>query len=86
MVQEKFTRAIGFRVGAVPMAVGGDMEGVEPGLAVFDPAVGVGEVAATGTDGFDFGTGQDDAGFNGLGDGVVMTRLAVMDFDRFQGT
>ena len=85
MMEEKFARTIRFRVGPVSMAVGGDVEGVEPGLPVFDAAVGMRQISASGTDGFDFGTGKDDAGLDGLGDGVMMTRLAVVDFDRFQG-
>ena len=86
VVEEEFAGAVGLRVGPVAVAVGGDVEGVEPGLAVFDPAVGVGEVASAGADGFDFGPGEDDAGLDRLGDGIVVTGLAVMDFDGFQGT
>ena len=85
MVEEEFAWTIRFGVGPVAVAVGGNMEGVEPGLAAFDASVGMGEIAAPGTDGFDFGSGQDDAGLDRLSDGVMMTRFAVMDFDRFQG-
>ena len=86
MVKEQFALTIRFRVGPVTMAVGGDMEGVEPGFTIFDASVGVGEIATASTDGFDFRTRQNNAGLNGLGNGVMMTGLAVMDFDRFQGS
>jgi len=46
------------------VAVGGDVEGVEPSFAVFDFAVGVGEVASACAQGFDFGTREDDSGFD----------------------
>ena len=45
-MKEEFTGAFGFEVRTIPMAVGGDVEGVEPSFAVFDFAVGVGEVAS----------------------------------------
>jgi hypothetical protein len=61
------------------------MEGVEPGFTIFDASVGVGEIATASTDGFDFGPCQNNARLDRLGDGVVMSRLSVMDFDRFQG-
>ncbi len=64
LVEKKFAGAVGFRVGPIAVAVGGDVERVKPSLAVFNPAERVGEVAVTGADGFDFGAGQDDAGFN----------------------
>ena len=86
MVKEQFALTIWFRVGPVTVAVGGDMEGVEPSFTIFDAGVGVCEIATASTDGFDFGTGQDNAGLDRLGDGVVMSGLAVMDFDRFQGS
>jgi len=63
-VEKEFPGSVGLRIGAVPVAVGSDVEGVEPGFAVFNPAEGVGEVAVAGADGFDFGAGQDDPGFN----------------------
>jgi len=85
MVQQKFARAIRLGIGSVAVAVGGDVKGVEPSLPVFNAAVGVGQVASAGPDGFDLGTRQNDTRLNRLGDGVVVTRLAVMDFDRFQG-
>ena len=86
MVKEQFALTIWFRVSPVTMAIGGDMEGVEPGFTIFDTGVGVGEIATAGADGFDFRTRQDNAGLDRLGDGVVMSSLAVMDFDRFQGS
>ena len=85
MMEEKFARTIRFGVGPIAVAIGGNVERVEPGFAVFDPSVGVGEVASTGANGFDFGSGEDDAGLDRLGDSVVVARLTVMDFDRFQG-
>ena len=63
-MEKEFPGSVGLRIGAVPVAVRRDMEGVEPGFAVFNPAERVGEVAVAGADGFDFGAGQDDAGFN----------------------
>ena len=86
MVKEQFALTIRFRVSPVAVAVGGDVEGVEPSFTIFDTGVGVGEIATASTDGFDFRTCQDNAGLNGLGNGVMMTGLAVMDFDRFQGS
>ena len=86
MVKEQFALTIRFRVGPVAVAVGGDVEGVEPSFTIFDTGVGVGEIATASTDGFDFRTRQDNAGLDRLGDGVVMSGLAVMDFDRFQGS
>jgi len=85
MMEEKFARTIRFRVGPVAVTVRCDVKGVKPSLAVFDATVGVGEIPASGTNGFDFGSGEDNAGLDRLGDGVVVARLAVMDFDRFQG-
>ena len=84
-MKEEFARAFGFEVGAVAVAVGGDVEGVEPSFAVFDFAVGVSEVAAASAKRFDFGSSQDDACFDRFGDGVVKTGFPVLDFDRFQG-
>jgi len=86
MVKEQFALTIRFRVGPVAVAIGSDVEGVEPSFTIFDASVGVGEIATASTDGFDFGSGQNDAGLNRLGNRVVMTGLAVMDFDRFQGS
>ena len=84
-MKEKFTRAFGSEIGAVAMAVGGDVEGVEPSFTVFNFAVGVSEVAAACAEGFYFGSSQDDACFDRFGDGVVKTGFSVLDFDRFQG-
>ena len=84
-MKEEFSRTFGFEVGAVAVAVGGDVEGVEPSFAVFDFAVGVSEVATACAEGFYFGSSQDDACFDRFGDGVVKTGFTVLDFDRFQG-
>ena len=84
-MKEEFARTFGFEVGAVAVAVGGDVEGVEPSFAVFDFAVGVGEVAAASAKGFDFRSGEDDTCLDRFGDGVVETGFSVLDFDRFQG-
>ena len=84
-VKEKFAWAFGFEVGTIAVAVGGDVEGVEPGFAVFDFAVGVSEVTPACSEGFDFGTREDDSGFDRFGDGEVVTGFPVLDFDRFQG-
>ena len=86
MMKEQFALTIRLRVGPVAVAIGGDVEGVEPSFTIFDAGVGVGEIATASTDGFDFRTCQDNAGLDRLGDGVVMSGLAVMDFDRFQGS
>ena len=67
------------------MTVGSDVKGVEPSFAVFDFAVSVGEVAPACSQGFDFGTRENDSGFDRLGDGEVVTGFPVLDFDRFQG-
>jgi hypothetical protein len=45
-MKEKFAGALRFEIGAVAVAVGGDVEGVEPSFAVFDFAVGMREVAS----------------------------------------
>jgi len=63
-VKKKFAGAFGFEVGAVAVAVRGDVERVEPGFAVFNFPVGMGEVASTSAEGFDFGSGQDNAGLD----------------------
>ena len=63
-MKEEFPRAFGFEVGAVAVAVGGDVEGVEPSFAVFNLAVSVSEVAAACAEGFYFRSSQDDACFN----------------------
>ena len=67
------------------MTVGSDVEGVEPSFTVFDFTVGVSEVAPACAQGFDFGTREDDAGFDRFGDGKIVSSLPVVDFDRFQG-
>jgi len=84
-VKKEFARAFGFQVGTIAMAVRSDVKGVEPGFAVFDFAVGVGEVASACAQGFDFGTREDDSSFDRFGDGEVVTGFPVLDFDRFQG-
>jgi len=45
----------------------------------------VGEVAPARAKGFDFRSGEDDAGFDRFGDGEIVSSLPVVDFDRFQG-
>ena len=84
-MEEEFSRAFGFEVGAVAVAVGSDVEGVKPSFAVFDFTVSVSEVAATCAEGFYFRSVQDDACFDRFRDGVVKTGFSVLDFDRFQG-
>ena len=84
-VKKEFPGALGFEVRAVAVAVGGNVERVEPGLAVFNFPVGMGEISATGAEGFDFGSGQDNAGLDGFLDGKIVTGFPVVDFDRFQG-
>ena len=85
LMEKKFSGTIGFRVGPVAVNVGGNMEGMEPGLPVFDATEGVGEVATPGADGFDLWSGQDHAGLDGFQNGVVVTCPAVVDFNGFQG-
>ena len=84
-MKQKFAGSFGFEICTIAVAVGGDVEGVEPSFTVFDFAVGVGEVASARAQRFNFGAREDDSSFDRLGDGVMMTRFAVMDFDRFQG-
>jgi len=84
-VKKKFAGAFGFKVRAVAMAVRSDVERVEPGFAVFNFSVGMGEIPATRAEGFDFGSGQDNAGLDGFLDGKIVTGFPVVDFDRFQG-
>jgi len=84
-VKEKFAGAFSFEVRTIAMAVGGDVKGVEPGFSVFDFAVGVGEIASARAQGFNFGTREDNPGFDRFGDGEVVTGFPVLDFDRFQG-
>jgi hypothetical protein len=64
LMEKQFAGPVRLRVGAVAVAVGGNVEGVEPGLAVFNPAEGVGEVAVTGADGLNLRAGQDDTGLD----------------------
>jgi len=45
----------------------------------------MGEVASTCAEGLDFGSGQDNPGFNGFLDGKIVTGFPVVDFDCFQG-
>ena len=85
LMEKKFAGAIGFRVGPVPVDVGGDMEGMKPGLPVFNSAERVGKVATPRADGFDLRPGQNHSGLHGFQDGVVMTRPAVVNFNSFQG-
>ena len=84
-MKEKFAGSFGFEVRTIAVAVGGDVKGVEPSFAVFDFAVGVGEVPPARAKGFDFSSGEDDAGFDRFGDGKIVSSLPVVDFDRFQG-
>ena len=84
-MKEKFAGAFGFEVRTIAMAGGCDVEGVEPSFAIFNFAVGVGEVASARAQGFNFGTRENDSGFDRLGDGEVVTGFPVLDFDRFQG-
>ena len=84
-VKEKFAGPFGFQVCTITVTVGSDVKGVEPSFAVFDFAVSVSEVAPACSQGFDFGTREDDSGFDRFGDGEVVTGFPVLDFDRFQG-
>ena len=84
-MKEKFAGAFGFQVRTIAVAVGGDVEGVEPSFAVFDFAVSVSKVTPACSQGFDFGTREDDSSFDRFGDGEVVTGFPVLDFDRFQG-
>jgi len=45
-VKEKFAGAFGFQVGTIAVAVRSDVKGVQPGFAVFDFTVSVGEVTS----------------------------------------
>lgn len=85
LMEEELAGPVRFRVGSVTVAVGRDMEGVEPSFAVFNPAKGVGEVAVASADRFDFRAGQDDSGFDRFQDRVVVASPAVVDLDGFQG-
>jgi hypothetical protein len=84
-VKKKFAGAFGFQIRTIAVTVGGDVEGVEPSFAVFDFAVSVSEVTPACSQGFDFGTREDDSSFDRFGDGEVVTGFPVLDFDRFQG-
>jgi len=84
-VKEKFAGALRFEIGAVAVAVRGDVKGVEPGLAIFDFSVGVSQIATARAKGFNFCAREDDAGFDRLGYGEVVAGLSVLDFNRFQG-
>jgi hypothetical protein len=84
-VKEKFAGAFSFEICTIAVAVGGDVEGVEPSFAVFDFSVGVGEVASARAQGFNFSTREDNSSFNRFGDGEVVAGFPVLDFDRFQG-
>jgi hypothetical protein len=84
-VKEKFAGPFSFEVRTIAMAVRSDVKGVEPSFAVFDFAVSVSEVAPACSQGFDFGTRENDSGFDRFGDGEVVTGFPVLDFDRFQG-
>ena len=64
LMEEELAGPVRFRVGSVTVAVGGNVEGVEPGFAVFNPAEGVGEVAVTGADGLNLRAGQDNTGLD----------------------
>jgi len=84
-MKEKFAGALRFEIGTVAVAVRGDVKGVEPGLAVFDFSVGVSEIATARAKGFNFRARKDDAGFDRLGYGEIVTGFPVLDFNRFQG-
>ena len=84
-MKEKFAGALRFEIGAVAVAVRGDVKRVEPSFTVFDFTIGVGEVTPARAQGFDFSSGEDDAGFDRFGDGEIVSSLPVVDFDRFQG-
>ena len=45
----------------------------------------MGEVTPARAKGFDFRSGEDDAGFDRFRDGEVVAGFPVLDFDRFQG-
>jgi hypothetical protein len=63
-VKEKFAGPFGFQVCTITVTVGSDVKGVEPSFAVFDFAVSVSEVAPACSQGFDFGTRENDSGFD----------------------
>ena len=84
-MKEKFAGALRFEIGAVAVAVRGDVKRVEPSFTVFDFTIGVGQIATARTKGFNFCARKDDSGFDRLGYGEVMAGFPVLDFNRFQG-
>ena len=84
-MKEKFAGALRFEIGAVAVAVRGDVKRVEPSFTVFDFTIGVGQIATARAKGFNFCARKDDSGFDRLGDGEVMAGFPVLDFNRFQG-
>jgi hypothetical protein len=85
LVDEEASEAFGFVVLAVAFFVGGDVELVDPHLAIFDAGKGFVEAGLAGAEGFDFGALELDAGFEGFEDGVVAAGLAVVDFQAAHG-
>lgn len=85
-MEKEFARTFGFEVGAVAVAVGGDVKGVEPSFTMLNLTISVGEITSTRAEGLNFSAGENDAGLDGVGDGIIKTGFPVLDLNGFQGT
>lgn len=76
-MHEKFARANGGMVGITSVLVGADVAVQKPEFVVFDQAISVFKVGFAGTNGFDLGTGEDDACFKFFEQEIVMTGVPI---------
>ena len=83
-VEEQLPRPLRRVVVAVALRVLGDVGADQPGLAVLDAHVGLGDVDLVRPDALDLGPGQHDARLEGVLDGVVVAGAPV-DGDRLVG-
>lgn len=82
LVQQQLAVALRVMVLAVTEVVGGDMQVVQPGLAVFNDHKGVGQIGLAGPQGFHLGPHQDNAGLQPFFD-MIFVEGALVCADQF---
>jgi hypothetical protein len=76
-VEQEFAGAFFWKIEAVALLIGADLEVVYISFAAGDCYVAIDQAGAAGAEGFDFGSAEDYAGFKGVFDVVIMPRAAV---------
>jgi hypothetical protein len=77
-MQEKFALPSRLVIRIATMAIGIDVDVVNPHLSIVDTGKAVSQVDASFADRLDFGSDQLNAGFERLEDVIVVKRLAIL--------